>query len=81
MSKKQLAGDVVYDHESTYYPDSRCELEELLCDAIEAALGPEKTTRLSDGQVADTLFRFLDLAVVTPAQHRRLAKFLKGWEL
>jgi hypothetical protein len=69
------AGDEVYDHEP--YPETRGELVEFLCDAIEQALGPEDTDRLTNGQVADTLFRFLDLAVVTEEQRAALRAFLK----
>lgn len=70
-----LAGDVVYNHEAVA-DMSRGELKEVLCDALEAALGPETTTRLSNGQVADTLFRCLDLLIVTDEQRARLKRFL-----
>ena len=70
------AGDVVYEHES--FPKTRGELVEFLCDGIEAALGPDETDRISNGQVADTLLRFLDVAVTTDAQKAALRAFLNG---
>lgn len=70
-----LAGDIVYNH-SVIADTERGELEEILCDALEEVLGPEETTRLSNGQVVDTLFRCLDLLVVTDEQQARLNNFL-----
>lgn len=70
-----LAGDIVYEHDAIA-DVSRGELREILCDALEAVLGPETTTRLSNGQVADTLFRCLDLLVVTDEQKAKLKQFL-----
>ena len=69
-----LSGDIVYGHPNM--PRSRGDLEEFLCDAIEASLLPSRDSRLSNGQIADTLFHFLDVAVVTPEQQSRLRKFL-----
>lgn len=69
------AGDIVYAADT---PGVRGKLVEFLCDAIEVALGVEKTDRCSNGQVADTLFRFLDLAVVSDEQVERLRGFLAG---
>lgn len=70
-----LAGDIVYEHDAIA-DVSRGELREILCDALEAVLGPETTTRLSNGQVADTLFRCLDLLVITDEQKAKLKQFL-----
>lgn len=70
-----LAGDIVYNHDAIA-DEKRGELTEILCDALEAALGPETTTRLSNGQVADTLFHCLDLLVVSDEQQARLRRFL-----
>lgn len=69
------AGDLVYQHSS--YPKTRGELVEFLCDAIEAALKPDNTNRQSEGPVADTLLRFLDVAVITRNQRLRLQLFLE----
>lgn len=69
------AGDIIYQHSS--YPKKRGELIEFLCDAIEAALGPDYSSRQSEGQVADTLLRCLDVAVVTDRQRTRLADWLE----
>lgn len=71
------AGDIVYDFD--LLPDTREALEEFLCDAIQAALGAEATGRLSNGQVADTLFYFLDVAVQTDKQKADLELFLQEY--
>ena len=68
------AGDIVYQHNK--FPKTRNELTEFLCDALEASLGPDNTDRQSNGHLADTLLRFLDLAVVTKKQKTALDKFL-----
>lgn len=44
-----LAGDIVYEHDAVA-DETRGELTEVLCDALEAVLGSETTTRLSNGQ-------------------------------
>ena len=69
------AGDIVYDAD---IPEVRGAMVAFLCDAIEVALGVEETDRCSNGQVADTLLRFLDLAVVSDEQVGRLRGFLAG---
>tara|TARA_R110000868_G_scaffold390624_1_gene660348 strand:- start:1756 stop:1989 length:234 start_codon:yes stop_codon:yes gene_type:complete len=69
------AGDIVYQHSS--YPKKRGELIEFLCDAIEAALWPDYSSRQSEGQVADTLLRCLDVAVVTDEKRKRLVDWLE----
>lgn len=75
-----LAGDIVYNH-NVIEGVRRGELEEILCGALEAVLGPETTTtRLSNGQAADTLFRCLDLLVVTDEQQARLKHFLDEFD-
>lgn len=74
-----LAGDIVYNH-SVIEGVRRGELEEILCGALEAVLGPETTTRLSNGQVADTLFRCLDMLVVTDEQQVKLKRFLDEFD-
>jgi hypothetical protein len=73
------AGDLAY--ESASLPGSRGELVEWLCDAIEAALGPDDTDRLSNGPVADALLRCLDLAVQTETQMAALQAFLDDTNL
>lgn len=70
------SGDIVYDSDS--FPETRGELVEFLCDAIEAALGPNESDRMSNGQVADTLLRFLDMAVTTEVQIAALRDFLSA---
>lgn len=69
------AGDIIYQHSS--YPKKRGELIEFLCDAIEAALGPDYSSRQSEGPIADVLLRCLDIAVVTDEQKRRLVDWLE----
>lgn len=73
-----LSGDIVYNHPKL--PKTRGELKEFLCDAIEASLLASRDSRLSNGQVADTLFHFLDVAVVTDEQQSRLRNFLDETE-
>lgn len=79
---EQLAGDIVYHADRDDM--SRGELREYLCDALEAALGPEllkADMRYSNGQVCDTLYRCLDLLVTTPEQKQRLMEFLEGEDM
>lgn len=69
------AGDIVYESKS-FSKIMRGEAVDFLCDAIEATLGFHKTDRLSNGQVADTLLRFLDEQVSSKEQMERLKRFL-----
>lgn len=67
------AGDIVYE---SRMPETRGELIEFLCDAIEEILGVCDSDRSSNGQVADTLFRFLDMVVVSEVQVAALRAFI-----
>jgi hypothetical protein len=72
------AGDLVC--ESASFPETRGELIDFLCEVIEAVLGVDNTDRLdSNGHVADTLLRFLDITVTTDEQINRLKEFLETY--
>lgn len=73
--KLDSGGDIVYDSNSL--PATRGELVAFLCDAIEVVAGPSlKTTRLSNGHVADTLLICLDMIVTTEPQRVALREWL-----
>lgn len=72
-----LAGDIIYEHEALN-DTVRGELEEFLCEAVYAVLGPDSSTRLSNGLVADTLFQCLDLLVTTDEHKAKLVEFLNS---
>ncbi len=70
------AGDLVYGSTS-FAGMTREYATEFVCDAIYAAIGPYRTTRLTNGDCIDTLLRFLDMAVTSKKQLAALREFLE----
>lgn len=55
---------------------SRAELEQFICDSVEAVLGVANN-EVTNGHTIDTLLRLCDIVMTDPKHIKKLKKFIK----